>query len=179
MEEIRHDVIVRLAARLTVAVLAPALIACGGAERPGDAEPAGSPAVAAGTAGAGGGEQLYQQRCASCHQADGQGLAGAFPPLVASEYALAANKAVPIRIVLNGMQGPVTVKGVQYNGIMPPGGAGIAMSDEETAAVLTYVRSSWGNSASPVTPQEVAAERAAPRDASGPTTAEELAPLLR
>jgi mono/diheme cytochrome c family protein len=168
--------VARWTVTLSAMALVPALIACGGAERqPRDAEPAGTPAVAA----AGSGEQLYQQRCVSCHQADGQGLAGAFPPLAGSEYALAANKAVPIRIVLHGMQGPVTVKGVQYNGVMPPGGAGIALSDEEAAAVLTYVRSAWGNNASAVTPQEVASERAAPRDATGPTTAEELEPLLR
>jgi mono/diheme cytochrome c family protein len=168
--------VARWTVTLAAMALVPALIACGGAERqPGDAEPAGTPAVVA----AGSGEQLYQQRCVSCHQANGQGLAGAFPPLVGSEYALADNKAVPIRVVLNGMQGPVTVKGVQYNGVMPPGGIGIAMSDDETAAVLTYVRSAWGNNASAVTPQEVAAERAAPRDATGPTTAAELEPLLR
>ncbi|CAN5318916.1 hypothetical protein BH23GEM2_BH23GEM2_01300 [soil metagenome] len=176
MQVSTHGNIARWATSLPAMVLVPALLACGGAERqPGDAEPAGSPAIATGQ---GSGEQLYQQRCVSCHQADGQGLAGAFPPLVGSEYALAANKAVPIRIVLHGLQGPVTVKGVQYNGVMPPGGAGIAMSDDETAAVLTYVRSAWGNSASAVTPQEVAAERAA-RATTGPTTAEELAPLLR
>lgn len=179
MQGSSHGSVIRWTMSLPATLLVPTLIACGGAERPGDAQPAGSPAVAAGTAGAGSGEQLYQQRCVSCHQTDGQGLAGAFPPLVGSEYALAANKSVPIRIVLNGMQGPVTVKGVEYNGVMPQGGAGIAMSDEETAAVLTYVRSAWGNSASAVTAQEVAAERAAPREATGPTTAAELAPLLR
>ena len=180
MEDNRHGSIGRGAVRLAALVLVPALVACGGAERPssGSDTAAGTPAVAAGTPAPGSGEQLYQQRCVSCHQANGEGLAGAFPPLVGSEYALAANVAVPIRIVLNGMQGPVTVKGAQFNGVMPPGGAGIALSDEEAAAVLTYVRSTWGNSASAVTPQQVAAERAA-RTATGPTTAEELAPLLQ
>lgn len=177
----RHGSIGRWTVRLTAVILGPAMIACGGAERPSDdSEPASAtPAVASGASAQGSGEQLYQQRCVTCHQANGEGLAGAFPPLVGSEYALAANVAVPIRIVLNGMQGPVTVKGVQYNGVMPPGGAGIALSDEEAAAVLTYVRSTWGNSASAITPQQVATERAAPRSATGPTTAEELAPLLQ
>ena len=181
MEGDRHGSVDRWVVHLTAMALLPALIACGGAERPsGDTEsPAGAPAVASGGPAQGSGEQLYQQRCVSCHQANGQGLAGAFPPLVGSEYALASNVAVPIRIVLNGMQGPVTVKGVQYNGVMPPGGAGIALSDEEAAAVLTYVRSAWGNSAPAITPQQVATERAAPRSATGPTTAEELAPLLQ
>jgi mono/diheme cytochrome c family protein len=114
----------------------------------------------------------------TCHQADGQGLAGTFPPLAGSEYATAANPAVPIRIVLRGMQGPVTVKGVQYNGVMAPFGTGVELSDEQVAAVLTYVRTSWGNAASPITAQQVAAERPAARAAGGAVTAEELRPLL-
>ena len=61
---------------------------------------------------------------------------------------------------------------------MPQYGTGIQMSDQEVATVLTYVRQSWGNSASPVTPEQVAAERAAPRAASGPVTAEELEALM-
>ena len=128
-------------------------------------------------AGAGAGAELYQ-RCVTCHQANGEGLPGAFPPLAGSEWATAANPAVPIRIVLHGMQGPVTVKGAEYNGLMPAYGTGIEMTDEEVAAVLTYVRQSWGNSASAVTAQQVAAERAAPRSATGPTTAEELRSLM-
>jgi mono/diheme cytochrome c family protein len=105
-------------------------------------------------------------------------MPGAFPPLVGSEYATAANVAVPIRIVLHGLQGPITVKGVQYNSVMPAYGTGIVMSDEEVAAVLTYVRRSWGNSASAVTPADVAKERSAARSRTGPMTAEELRSLL-
>ncbi|MGK2962141.1 MAG: c-type cytochrome, partial [Gemmatimonadaceae bacterium] len=115
--------------------------------------------------------------CVSCHQANGEGLPGSFPPLAGSEYAAAANTSVPINIVIRGMQGPLTVKGAQYNGLMPPYGLGIEMSDDEVAAVLTHVRSSWGNNASAITAQEVAAVRA---QAAGkpPVTAEEVAPLL-
>ena len=109
---------------------------------------------------------------------DGEGLPGAFPPLAGSEWVTAANPAVPIRTVLHGMQGPVTVKGTEYNGLMPAYGTGIEMSDEEVAAVLTYVRQSWGNDASAITAEQVAAERAAPRSASGPVTAEELRSLM-
>jgi mono/diheme cytochrome c family protein len=76
------------------------------------------------------------------------------------------------------MQGPVTVKGVQYNGVMAPFGTGVELSDEQVAAVLTYVRSSWGNRGSAVTPQQVASERAAARAAGGAVTAEELKPLM-
>jgi mono/diheme cytochrome c family protein len=76
------------------------------------------------------------------------------------------------------MQGPVTVKGTRYDGLMPAYGTGVEMSDDEVAAVLTYVRQSWGNAASAVTPQDVARERAAARAATGPVTAEELRPLM-
>jgi len=132
--------------------------------------------VSAVPAGQSAGADLYQ-RCVSCHQANGEGLPGSFPPLAGSEYVTASNTSVPIQIVIRGMQGPLTVKGVQYNGLMPPYGLGIEMSDDEVAAVLTHARSSWGNNASPITAQEVAAVRA---QAAGkpPVTAEEVAPLL-
>jgi mono/diheme cytochrome c family protein len=135
----------------------------------GDSAPAGAASQ---------GAQLYQ-RCATCHQPNGQGIVGAFPPLAGSEYANAANPAVPIRVVIHGMQGPVTVHGNTYNGLMPAYGVGIEMSDAEVAAVLTYVRTSWGNSASPITPEQVAEVRAAPRQASGPVTAEELNAMMQ
>lgn len=167
----------RAAGILTLIVL----FGCGGGgERPA-ADTAGSAgavaAAPAAPAAAGGGEALYQ-RCVTCHQPNGEGMAGNFPPLAGSEYATASNVAVPIRIVLHGMQGPVTVKGVEYNGVMPAYGTGQEMSDDEVASVLTYVRQSWGNSASAVTAAQVAAERAASRSAAGPVTAQELRPLL-
>jgi mono/diheme cytochrome c family protein len=121
---------------------------------------------------------VYTQICVTCHQANGQGTPGAFPPLAGAEYATASNPAVPIRIVLRGMQGPVTVKGAQYNGVMAPFGTGVELSDEQVAAVLTYVRSSWGNSASAITPEQVASERAAAKAAGGAVTAGELTPLM-
>ncbi len=161
--------------KLLLALLV-AVSACAGEDpQRSAADTSASTTVAAGTAGSAG-QDLYQ-RCVSCHQANGEGLSGSFPPLAASEYATAANASVPIQIVIRGMQGPVTVKGVQYNGVMPPYGLGIEMSDDEVAAVLTHVRSSWGNSAPAITPQEVAAVRA--QAAGKPAvTAEELAPLL-
>jgi mono/diheme cytochrome c family protein len=168
------------ALRLAAAFLALEVAACGS----GDAaarRPAGADSAAAeappGAAAVANGAQAYQ-RCVACHQLNGQGMPGAFPPLVGSEYATAANVAVPIRIVLHGLQGPITVKGVQYNSVMPAYGTGIVMSDEEVAAVLTYVRRSWGNSASAVTPADVAKERSAARSRTGPMTAEELRSLL-
>lgn len=163
---------------LAAALIATAIGCSGGDGQPsGSDSPAAAQTPAASTTVASQGEQLYQ-RCLTCHQANGEGLTGAFPPLAGSEFATAENVAVPIRVVIHGMQGPVTVKGTQYNGLMPPYGVGIAMSDQEVAAVLTYVRTSWGNNASAITAEQVAAERSAARAESGPVTAEELEALM-
>lgn len=165
-------------------VLMTALAAAcgGGGEKQAGGDTTTTPPPAGGAAGGAAtaavtGEQVFQ-RCVTCHQATGQGLAGTFPPLVGSEFANAANPSVPIRVVLHGLEGPITVKGQQFNGVMPPYGTGIEMSDEEVAAVLTYVRSSWGNSASPITPQDVAKERAAQRTATGAATEAELKAMM-
>jgi mono/diheme cytochrome c family protein len=119
------------------------------------------------------GADVYQ-RCATCHQPDGQGLAGTYPPLAESELATAENPIIPALILINGLQGPVTVRGQDFDGAMPPYGVGIEMSDAEVAAVLTYVRSSWGNRASAVSAEDVAEARSFPRTRDGPVTAEEL-----
>jgi mono/diheme cytochrome c family protein len=154
------------------------LAACGGGGD--DANTAGDAAGGATTTASAGpdGAALYQQRCASCHQANGQGTPGVYPPLAASEYSTSANAGVPIRIVIHGIQGPITVKGQQFNSLMPAYGLGIVMSDAEVAAVLTYVRSSWGNSASAVSAADVARVREETKDHTGAVTAELLRPLM-
>ncbi len=151
------------------------LAACGGDKAASDTAAAGTTATAA--AGPTG-ESLYQQRCVTCHQLNGQGTTGVYPPLAGSEYATAANVAVPIRIVLHGIQGPITVKGAEYNSLMPAFGIGIDMPDAQVASLLTYIRTSWGNAASPVTTEDVARERAASKDIVGAVTAELLKPLM-
>jgi nitrite reductase (NO-forming) len=103
-----------------------------------------------------GGQRLYQTYCMGCHQAEGQGIPGTFPPLAKSDYVL-ADTARSIETVVNGLHGPIEVNGQQYNGTMPPMGH---LKDEEIAEILSYVRSSWGNAASPVSAAEVAALRA-------------------
>jgi mono/diheme cytochrome c family protein len=107
----------------------------------------------------------------ACHQANGKGIPGTFPPLDGTEW-VRAEKGRLIRIVLHGMMGPATVQGVRYNGAMPPWGT--FLNDEEAAAVLTYVRTAWSNRADAVTPQEVAAVRAATKDRKNPWTHAEL-----
>lgn len=160
--------------KLSLALLALVSACAGEDPRRSAADTSASTTIVA--AGQSAGQDLYQ-RCVSCHQANGEGLPGSFPPLAGSEYVTAANTSVPIQIVIRGIQGTLTVKGVEYNGVMPPYGLGIEMSDDEVAAVLTHVRSSWGNNAPAITPQEVAAVRA--QAAGKPAvTAEELAPLL-
>jgi nitrite reductase (NO-forming) len=91
-----------------------------------------------------------------CHQAEGQGISGTFPPLAKSDHVL-ADASRSIEIVINGLHGPIQVNGQQYNGTMPPMGH---LKDEEIADILSYVRSSWGNAANPVSAAEVSAMRA-------------------
>lgn len=101
------------------------------------------------------GEQLYTANCASCHQASGEGMAGTFPPLVGAEQVNGPAEE-HIKIVLNGMSGPITVKGQEYNGAMPPFNH---LSDEDIAAIVTHERTSWGNTGGAVTPEQVKALR--------------------
>jgi mono/diheme cytochrome c family protein len=104
------------------------------------------------------GAAIFSARCAACHQATGAGLPGVFPPLAGSNWVNGRDTTV-IQIVLHGIQGSLTVNGVTYNGAMPTFGA--QLSDAEIAAVLTHVRSHWGNTAGAVRAQLVTAQRAA------------------
>ncbi len=121
------------------------------------ASPAGSPMAATSAAPAAAnaaGASVYNTNCASCHQATGEGVAGAFPPLAGNPTVMGP-KAKVIHIVKYGLQGAIVVKGKSYNGMMPPWGT--TLSNADIAAVISYVRSSWGNSASPVTVADVKA----------------------
>lgn len=96
------------------------------------------------------GKQIYGQTCIACHQAEGQGIANAFPPLAKSDY-LNADVDRAIGAVLYGLSGEITVNGVKYNSIMTKQ----MISEEEVANVLTYVYNSWGNNKTVVTPAMV------------------------
>ena len=102
------------------------------------------------------GEQVYTQVCVACHQANGEGMTGAWPPLAGSEWIAKSNETL-IKIVLHGLMGEVEVKGAKYNNVMSPWGS--ALNDVEVANVLTYVRSSWGNTGDAVKAEEVKAVR--------------------
>jgi ubiquinol-cytochrome c reductase cytochrome b subunit len=100
------------------------------------------------------GAAVYTQNCASCHAANGKGLPSAIPPLAGNPYATGAPNKV-IGTVLNGLTGGVSVNGAKYNGVMPAWKT--KLSPAEVAAVISYIRSSWGNKASPVTEAQVKA----------------------
>ncbi len=117
------------------------------------------------------GAKVYATRCGSCHQMNGAGVTGVFPPLAGSDH-VTGDPGTLVRIIMNGMSGPVEVKGYTYNGVMPPWGA--ALKDDEIAALATYIRSSWGNQASAISAEDVAKVRAATKDRKQPWTAEEL-----
>jgi mono/diheme cytochrome c family protein len=119
------------------------------------------------------GEAAFQTVCAACHQMDGKGLAGTFPPLAGSHW-VNDDAETPIRIVLAGISGPIEVEGAKYASIMPPPPN---MDDAKIAAVLTYVRKSFGNKGSEVTKDQVAAVRASLAGRTTPWTAEELTAL--
>ena len=118
---------------------------------------------------------VYASSCAACHQPTGQGTPGMFPPLAGSEWVTTEGHQRMIRIVLNGIAGPITVSGQQYNNVMVPWRD--TLTDEQIANVLSYIRNEWGNKGSFVTPEEVKKIRAETADKTGPWNADELKAL--
>ncbi len=103
------------------------------------------------------GRVLYNGTCSVCHQQNGEGLAGVFPPLADSDYLLADTPRA-IEIVLNGLTGPVTVNDSPFNSVMPPMSQ---LNDDEIANILTFTLNNWGNEGDTVSSGEVAEIRAA------------------
>jgi mono/diheme cytochrome c family protein len=118
------------------------------------------------------GAMKYRQVCAPCHQESGMGVPNQFPPLGGSEWVNAPGAGRMIRIVQTGITGPLKVKGTDWNLTMPPMGA--TMTDEELAAVISYVRSAFGNKAPKATPAQVKAVRGALGGRTDPHTQEEI-----
>jgi mono/diheme cytochrome c family protein len=124
------------------------------------------------------GALVYAKICAGCHQNDGNGSRSQnAPPLAGSEWVLAKDPSRIIRIVLNGLSGPITVKGEAW-------GAGQmlawkdALTDEDIAHVLTYVRNSWGNKAPAVKPELVAKIRKETASHAGYMTVSDLEKVI-
>ncbi len=121
------------------------------------------------------GGQLFTLYCSACHGADGKGATGGlFPPLAGSPWVAGPPDRI-INITLSGLSGPVNVLGKTYNLEMPPQGA--AIPDDQLAAVVTYVRSSWGNTGTAVTPELVKKIRAESGNRTEHWTAAELLKL--
>ena len=129
----------------------------------------GAPRIAKKAGGGGGQEQaaeltpaergakIYSANCATCHQANGLGVAGQYPPLDGSDIVNGGARR-HVMIVLKGLQGPVTVKGQRYgSAVMQPWEK--TLNDQKIADVVTYERSAWGNKAAPVTAEGVGALR--------------------
>ena len=109
------------------------------------------------------GQALFAGTCSTCHQANGEGLEGVFPPLAKSSY-LAQDPKRIVDVVLHGLNGPVTVNGKDFNSVMPPM---TQLTDDEIAHISTYVLNSWGNPGGRVDKAEVAARRKAAAPAAG------------
>jgi cytochrome c oxidase cbb3-type subunit II len=125
------------------------------------ADSAGSAAAAAAPAtqvyDAAKGQSLFVATCAACHQATGEGLPGAFPPLKGNPAVNDADPTQHIHVVLHGLQG-ANVGGTVYSSPMPP--FGTTLSDADIANIINYERSSWGNRGAPITAKQVAMQRA-------------------
>lgn len=121
------------------------------------------------------GNQLFTTYCSACHAVDGMGATGGtFPPLAGSPW-VAGDADRAIKIVLKGLTGPVEILGKPFNLEMPPQGATLA--DDQIAAILTHVRSSWGNQAATVSADQVKTVRASIADRPAPWTAAEILKL--
>lgn len=102
------------------------------------------------------GKKLYDLYCMSCHMPDGTGVPRLNPPLAKSSWVVGDKKRI-INVVLKGLDEPVDIDGETYQNVMAPHDF---MTDQEVADVLTFIRNSFGNKASPVTPAEVKTVRA-------------------
>ena len=102
------------------------------------------------------GKVLYNGTCSVCHGNNGEGMPGVFPPLAGSDW-LMEDRNRAVAAVLNGLSGPITVNGEDYNSVMPPMSQ---LNDDEIANIMTYVLNAWGNEDGQVSAEEVAKIRA-------------------
>jgi nitrite reductase (NO-forming) len=111
------------------------------------------------------GKALFTGTCSTCHQPNGEGMEGVFPPLAKSSVIKENPKRI-VDIIMHGLNGPITVNGKDYNSTMP---AMAQLTDDEVANISTYVLNSWGNPGGRITKEEVAARRKAPAPADAAT----------
>lgn len=137
------------------------------AQKPASKKPTATKAVAAPD-----GSKIFSTTCSVCHQMDGAGKEGLWPPLAGSEWVM-GGEAKLVRIIIHGLTGPVEVAGETFSGAMP--GWGAVLEDRDIAAVATYIRSAWGNKAAPITAAKVTSIRKATTSRKVPWTVPELA----
>lgn len=142
--------------RAVSVVVVAAVAACARGGNAASAQASASAVIARNPGSSSDGAAVYLTNCSSCHGADGRGLPDMFPPLAHSAV-VTGDPRVLIKIVEDGIQGRVVVDGVSYDGDMPQWKGQI--SDEQLAAVITYVRSAWKNRASGVTLAQVQSVR--------------------
>ncbi|WP_038170779.1 PVC-type heme-binding CxxCH protein [Verrucomicrobium sp. BvORR106] len=119
------------------------------------------------------GKTIYDALCLNCHQPEGKGLPGIYPPLANSEW-VNGDKAAFIKIVIHGLTGPITVSGQTYGVAAPIPMPPMGLDDQQIAHVATYIRSQFGNSSAPITVDEVKAVRAATEGRTTFWTVQEL-----
>ena len=120
------------------------------------------------------GAKIYRNQCAQCHQASGNGVAGVYPPLVASSW-VTGHPEVVARILINGLNGPMIVNGKSYNGNMPAfGPGGLGLKEKDIAGVIPYIRQEWGNAAPEMTEQMIAEYSSKYNSRSTPWSSSEL-----
>ncbi|CAI86552.1 MULTISPECIES: copper-containing nitrite reductase [Pseudoalteromonas] len=100
------------------------------------------------------GQRVYEANCMACHQANGEGIPGAFPPLAKSDY-LNNNPLLGVNAIIKGLSGPIKVNNVNYNGVMPA----MNLNDEDIANVITFVLNNWDNAGGKVSAEQVAKQR--------------------
>ena len=120
------------------------------------------------------GKKVFNTTCITCHQATGQGVPGVYPPLAGSDWAQGDEERV-VRIVLHGLNGPITVSGKEFNNAMASLGG--ALKDDQIANAITYVRQEWGNNAPPVSAETVSRIRAETASRTAPWSPAELLKL--
>ena len=123
------------------------------------------------------GEKIFALRCASCHQGNGLGIPGQYPPLDGSKWAT-SDPALISYIILNGLKGEIVVKGEVYGTSAAVNMAAVPISDREIANVTTYVRQAWGNNSTEISTDEVAQFRQDTRAKQEQWTGDELVELF-
>ena len=119
------------------------------------------------------GEKVFAARCASCHQTNGLGITGQYPPLAGSKW-VTSDPGLITNIILKGLKGEIVVKGEKYGTSAAVNMAAVPINDREIANVVTYVRQAWGNEANEIFEDEVSSIRADSSDQQDQWTGDQL-----